>query len=383
MLATLQVVQLYLCARPLNTVVEWQDVWFSRCYWLLFALRQSNQVFEFPLLNVNIFSCSFNSKFTIDFVFFFFSLICVDGSCSMKLSKQIPRNEPVYLVQKSKNHLELFDPSGETSEIDDKLMLFCPGNRNTLAKTNVNLVDVPCTSSFSAELHRTNCTKQVTGDLRTTTHQCHLNRRNGLIYEAGFFVDSNFVKLYDICYDSAKASALYTHHQINGRAIKCKYIRWIAYSMWGKLAVPKFSNSDTLILHVRQTPSEKIIVWISKRPEYQSEQPLNSVSGSNRKSVIFKNCWVGVRHILRTIHFCHAAICRRMPILYFPVANSQRISMRMCAHNFSLSMAVIGCALKWRPDVLPNRRPPMSTSTPAPMANWSCQVPTVIWFRST
>lgn len=172
--------------------------------------------------------------------------ICVDGSCSLKLSKQIPRNEPVYLVQKSKNRLELFDPSGETSEIDDKLMLFCPGNRNTLAKSNVNLVDVPCTSRFRAELHRTNCTKQVTGDLRTTTRQCHLNRRNGLIYEAGFFVDSNFVKLYDICYDSAKASALFTHHQINGRAIKCKYIRrmHIAYSMCGKLAVPRFSTVD-------------------------------------------------------------------------------------------------------------------------------------------
>lgn len=154
-----------------------------------------------------------------------FNFVCSDGSCSLKLSKQIPRNEPVYLLQKSKNRLELLDPDGEISDIgtDDKLILFCPGKRNTLINSNVDIADVPCTGRFHNQLHKMNCTKQVTGDLRMTTRPCRLNARKGIIYEAGFFVDDIFLKLYEMCYESATASALYTHHQLNGRAIKCKH----------------------------------------------------------------------------------------------------------------------------------------------------------------
>lgn len=164
----------------------------------------------------------YNKNIAFEFICFFSNLIFVDDSCSLKLSKQLPRNEPVYLVHNSNNRFELFDPSGETSEIDDGLTLFCPGKGNTLIESSINMVGVSCTSRFRSELHRMNCTKKVTADLQTTTQQCHLNRRNGMISEVGFFVDSNFVKLFEICYDGAMASALYAHHQINGRAIKRK-----------------------------------------------------------------------------------------------------------------------------------------------------------------
>lgn len=148
-----------------------------------------------------------------------------DG-CSVEISKQIPKNEPVYLIEKNNGELELFEPTGRNIEIktSDKLVLFCPGRRNSLTRTKVNSNELTCASNFRSKLHQSNCTKQVTGDLQTTTKTCQLNNQHGLIYRSGFMVQQKFIKLFEICYDSQSASPLYTHHQINGKAINCKII---------------------------------------------------------------------------------------------------------------------------------------------------------------
>lgn len=146
------------------------------------------------------------------------------NSCSIPIPKQIPENEPVYLIEKSNGHLELYEPINSNIEISssDKLILFCPGRRNTLIDSNENSNELPCANNFRSKLQRSNCTKQVTGDLQTTSKTCHLNNQHGLIYQAGFAVERKFVELFEMCYDSHAASALYSHHQINGKAIKCK-----------------------------------------------------------------------------------------------------------------------------------------------------------------
>ncbi|XP_031626491.1 uncharacterized protein LOC116342852 [Contarinia nasturtii] len=143
------------------------------------------------------------------------------NSCRVEITKQIPKNEPVYLLEKSDGHLSLFEPDGNSIEIssNDKLILYCPGRRNTLIHSNDNSAELACTSNFRSELHQLNCTKQIAGDLETTTKTCHLNTHQGLIYRAGFAFDRKFVETYEICYDSARASVLYTHHQINGKSI--------------------------------------------------------------------------------------------------------------------------------------------------------------------
>lgn len=132
------------------------------------------------------------------------------------------------MIEKPNGQLELYEPTNDKIEISstDKLILFCPGNRNKLSTSNENLNELPCARNFRSKLHETNCTKQVTGNLQTTTESCQLNQRQGLVYKAGFAVNRHFVALYEMCYDSQTASALYTHHQINGKAIRCKYFSW-------------------------------------------------------------------------------------------------------------------------------------------------------------
>lgn len=122
--------------------------------------------------------------------------------------------------------MTLYEPTGNSIEIssNDKLILFCPGKRNTLIHSSESSNELSCTNNFRSKLHQSNCTKQVTGNLETTTKTCQLNNRRGFIYNAGFAVGQKFVKLYEMCYDSSSASAIYSHHQINGKAINRKWI---------------------------------------------------------------------------------------------------------------------------------------------------------------
>lgn len=171
-------------------------------------------------------SWKFNANFFYCYYLSLFILHLERQSCSIEIAQQIPKNEPVYLIEKSNGRLELYEPINSRIEISsaDKLILFCPGNRNKLSTSSENLNEIPCANNFRTKLHSSNCTRQVTGDLQTTSESCQLNQREGLIYKAGFAVDRKFVKLFEICYDSQAASVLYTQHQINGKAIRCKCI---------------------------------------------------------------------------------------------------------------------------------------------------------------
>lgn len=137
------------------------------------------------------------------------------------------------MIEQSNGHLKLYEPTSNNIEIssDEKLILFCPGRRNTLVRSKENSNELPCANNFRTKLHQSNCTKQVSGDLNTTTKLCQLNHRRGLIYRAGFDVDQKFVELFEICYDTLTASAIYTHHQINGKAIRRKSISALLLSI--------------------------------------------------------------------------------------------------------------------------------------------------------
>ena len=158
-------------------------------------------------------------------LFFYRSFLFTErDSCSIPITKQIPKNEPVYLIEQPNGDLKLYEPMGNNIGIssNEKLILFCPGRRNTLIQSTESSNELSCTSNFRSKLHQSNCTKQVTGDLETTTKPCQLNNRRGLIYRAGFAVQQKFVELFEICYDSESASVIYSHHEINGKAINRK-----------------------------------------------------------------------------------------------------------------------------------------------------------------
>lgn len=160
-----------------------------------------------------------------EIIYFISKFSAEKDSCSIKIKKQIPRNEPVYIVEKSNGRMELYEPTSDSIEIEtpDKLILFCPGNKNTLSDSNASANELACERNFRSKLHQSNCTKQVTGDLQTTSHSCGMGNRRGLIYRSGFAIENKFVESFEICYDTQSASVLYTHHQINGKAIKRTY----------------------------------------------------------------------------------------------------------------------------------------------------------------
>lgn len=152
-----------------------------------------------------------------------FSLISTDA-CSFKLPIDVPPNEPVYLLH-NKNGYSLFEPDSQISTVNEKIVLLCPGKQNKLSEEHVSELTCNRKRVFNINPQSINCTKQVSGDLKVTQEKCAGN--SGVIFHAGFRIDSEFVELYDICYNKQTASTIYTKHRLNGKAIKCKCLFWL------------------------------------------------------------------------------------------------------------------------------------------------------------
>lgn len=145
------------------------------------------------------------------------------GACSIGI-KELPLREPVYLQHKRELHI-LYEPTNEYVEVPggDNLVLFCPGQKNTVLESGKNTQPIACDLKFRQTLNKTTCNKQVRGDIQTTTTSCQLNGRHGYVYHIGFQVGSEFVHLFEVCYDYERAAALYSHHRLNGHAIKGEF----------------------------------------------------------------------------------------------------------------------------------------------------------------
>lgn len=148
------------------------------------------------------------------------------GACSIGI-KELPLREPVYLQQKKGHHV-LYEPTNQYVEVTggEGLILFCPGQKNTVLESSKNTEQIACNLKFRQTLNKTTCDKQVRGDIQTTTTLCQLNGRHGYVYHIGFQVGSEFVQLFEVCYDYERAAALYSHHRLNGGAIKGGFIIW-------------------------------------------------------------------------------------------------------------------------------------------------------------
>lgn len=68
-----------------------------------------------------------------------------------------------------------------------------------------------------------NCTKEVNGDLRMTDKTCANGM--GTLMEIGFnFNKKQFLKIYDVCYSTETASAIYSTHQVRGKQFQRKFL---------------------------------------------------------------------------------------------------------------------------------------------------------------
>lgn len=126
------------------------------------------------------------------------------------------------MLEKASGKHILYEPTSENLEVNqgDRLVLFCPGMKNTVIDSNSDMESIACSRSFKNTLEQTSCNKQVTGNLQTTSTMCSMNGRTGHIHQIGYKVGKEFIQLFEVCYDYDRATALYSHHHINGKAIK-------------------------------------------------------------------------------------------------------------------------------------------------------------------
>lgn len=144
--------------------------------------------------------------------------------CEFSLPIDVPRNEPVYLLKTNKNGFKIFEPTEKVNSlpVDSKVVLLCPGKKNTLSVEAVSEITCSKAHTFDVNPKSINCTKQVSGDLQVTDRKCGAGNDMGIIYQAGFLVNPEFVALYEMCYNKDRASVIYTNHILNGKAIKCE-----------------------------------------------------------------------------------------------------------------------------------------------------------------
>lgn len=180
-----------------------------------------------------------NVVFASEFINFFFFIIIAriaqtNGRCQLTLPVDIPKNEPVYLVQ-HRNNFTIYQPSGQVNSFsgNENLYLFCPGKRNAIQiggeQIRSNLTEVSCRSAKfvindSADvnnLNSINCTKGVQADIIAKKQKCSTT---GQVIDVGFKLTNNiFLPTFKICFDNTTWSPIWSKHVINGKSIKCNY----------------------------------------------------------------------------------------------------------------------------------------------------------------
>lgn len=139
-------------------------------------------------------------------------------------------NAPVILVMNvpSKGY-KLFQPIAKQTHFleESKIKLICTNEDNFLKRSSGNQLTLTCTdgefldaSGAKREIRGISCEKLPTYVIKKTTERCAVNF---FIYHVGYEIDSRFYgPIYKICYGDNNPAGFYTHHIINGQALKCK-----------------------------------------------------------------------------------------------------------------------------------------------------------------
>lgn len=157
------------------------------------------------------------------------SLVVLESNtCSNVIQLDLPQSHaPLYLHKKNEK-LILVEPTSGSLEVKNgaTLLLSCPGGKNTIVASKNRNIRIACDSQldFHKAVKGAVCEKSVTGNIQKTTVGCSLGARGGTAYKIGFDgigfgVKDQFIELFEVCYNYERASALYSHHKINGKAI--------------------------------------------------------------------------------------------------------------------------------------------------------------------
>lgn len=190
-------------------------------------------------------------RLTVVLVVVAFIGVAYGTGCAVSLPNVPKGMDPLYLTRNEHNRLVLFEPTGKVTPVGsgEEVILECPaevkapgGNKNNF-KSKKNAKDPPpsarggaknifkeisCNthSKFDTAVNSVTCPKRVDAELIVTERPCGITANeediDGVFYEIGFKVEQgqNFIKLYEICYDRTAESVIFSHHVINGKAIK-------------------------------------------------------------------------------------------------------------------------------------------------------------------
>uniref|UniRef100_A0A182MPX5 DNA/RNA non-specific endonuclease/pyrophosphatase/phosphodiesterase domain-containing protein n=1 Tax=Anopheles culicifacies TaxID=139723 RepID=A0A182MPX5_9DIPT len=151
------------------------------------------------------------------------------AGCRVYLNGNLTQQHAPLFLKQSGNQYQLLQPSGPFFQWcqSESVVVGCSPAKNTLTNTGSDLVNISCIenlefsiagSSKRTALSDISCSSAVSGAIKPLDKPC----ANGLgqLYDIGFNIKgSSFVKYFQVCYNTAKSSALYSEHQILGHVI--------------------------------------------------------------------------------------------------------------------------------------------------------------------
>ncbi|KAF5286013.1 hypothetical protein FQR65_LT13010 [Abscondita terminalis] len=158
--------------------------------------------------------------------------VCVDAitinkGCSILFPKKDDRLQPLLLRNISKWTYDFFIPEGKTlnMEVKEPITFLCPSKGNVIEGVNTNMTSYECNNKEllskngnTVPFDSIQCKSIVKGSVITTSRRCGNNM--GKIMNIGYQVTrTQFLTLFESCYDSKRVNPIYTNHTIYGQAV--------------------------------------------------------------------------------------------------------------------------------------------------------------------
>lgn len=103
--------------------------------------------------------------------------------------------------------------------VGDELHYDCP---NDGVEAITGTISCLSTGQLDKKTRDLECKKAQHGTLRDNKIECANNK--GTLFTAGYETDGHFIRLYDVCFDTDTASAIYSTHEIYGPSVSCNQL---------------------------------------------------------------------------------------------------------------------------------------------------------------
>ncbi|XP_053677377.1 uncharacterized protein LOC128727485 isoform X1 [Anopheles nili] len=153
----------------------------------------------------------------------------VSAGCRVYLNGNLTQNHPPLFLHRTGNQFELLQPTGSYFEWKrgETTVVGCSTTKNVLTETGTGVAQLTCidgqqfrtaSSSGSVDFGAFSCRSTVSGVIRAQEKPCADGI--GSWYDAGFEVNGvPFVKYFQVCYNLATSTPIYSEHQLLGASL--------------------------------------------------------------------------------------------------------------------------------------------------------------------